>query len=173
MGAFVVDVLTSGLIRVIIIVGLAIVVWKALAALGRGLDSIKNPDEGFMPERRPDVPGPRGVPAPPADPHAPICGCGHHLAFHDRAEGGCHQRVPLPDDSTGPCRCSQYIGPEPLPQFYAPELADVPPPDAPSRADPSGDAPRSALPREDPPRADPPRGALPRDDPPHDAYPGA
>lgn len=46
-----------------------------------------------------------------------ICQCEHGLAFHDRATGHC-------DGQNGDCRCRQYIGPEPLPTFYAPELAD-------------------------------------------------
>lgn len=48
-----------------------------------------------------------------------ICQCEHGLAFHDRATGHCGGR-----DGERDCRCRQYIGPEPLPAFYAPELAD-------------------------------------------------
>lgn len=49
-----------------------------------------------------------------------ICQCKHGLAFHDRATGHCDGR-----DGDLNCRCRQYIGPEPLPAFYAPELADM------------------------------------------------
>lgn len=49
-----------------------------------------------------------------------ICQCDHGLAFHDRMTGHCGGRGHLDAD----CRCRQYIGPEPLPAFYAPELAD-------------------------------------------------
>lgn len=49
-----------------------------------------------------------------------ICQCEHGLAFHDRATGHCGGHA-----KDGDCRCRQYIGPEPLPAFYAPELADM------------------------------------------------
>jgi hypothetical protein len=41
---------------------------------------------------------------PPPDPQ-PICGCSHHLSFHNPTTSAC-----AVDD----CRCQQYIGPEPL-----------------------------------------------------------
>lgn len=50
-----------------------------------------------------------------------ICQCEHGLAFHDRTTGDCAGRGHL----DAPCGCRQYIGPEPLPAFYAPELADM------------------------------------------------
>lgn len=50
-----------------------------------------------------------------------ICQCDHGLAFHDRTTGHCGGRGHLDAD----CGCRQYIGPEPLPAFYAPELADL------------------------------------------------
>lgn len=53
-----------------------------------------------------------------AKPAQPICQCEHGLAFHDRATGHC-------DGRDGKCRCRQYVGPEPLPAFYAPDLADL------------------------------------------------
>jgi hypothetical protein len=58
-------------------------------------------------------------------PQPPICGCEHHLAFHELADEG---------DPIGPCRkivatyhgtecgCQRYTGPVPLPEFYAPEI---------------------------------------------------
>lgn len=53
-----------------------------------------------------------------AKPAQAICQCDHGLAFHDRATGHC-------DGRDGKCRCRQYVGPEPLPAFCAPELADL------------------------------------------------
>jgi hypothetical protein len=50
-----------------------------------------------------------------------ICQCEHGLAFHDRATGHCNG----PLHGGAECGCRQYIGPEPLPAFYAPELVDV------------------------------------------------
>lgn len=50
-----------------------------------------------------------------------ICQCEHGLAFHDRTTGHCGS----PLHGGADCRCRQYIGPEPLPAFYAPELADL------------------------------------------------
>ncbi|MFJ2774108.1 hypothetical protein [Streptomyces sp. NPDC087300] len=62
----------------------------------------------------------------------PMCGCGHHLAFHDPSEGVCHApaQVPVAWDWTGDpskfeerrCSCRTYAGPEPLPSFHTPEL---------------------------------------------------
>jgi hypothetical protein len=47
----------------------------------------------------------------------PICGCKHHHSFH-RNGGACHFT-----DSWGiRCQCQHYRGPEPLPEYYAPEL---------------------------------------------------
>jgi hypothetical protein len=53
---------------------------------------------------------------------APICGCGHHISFHD--EEGCHITVTITREAMfGPrgmvttCPCVRYVGPEPLPRF--------------------------------------------------------
>jgi hypothetical protein len=62
-------------------------------------------------------------------PPEPVCGCGHHLAKHDRA-GTCHEMVetatawdadrkPLSYELR-PCNCQQYVGPEPLGTVFAP-----------------------------------------------------
>ena len=51
---------------------------------------------------------------PPPDPQ-PICGCSHHLSFHNPATSAC-----AVDD----CRCQQYIGPEPLGHVVAMPLVD-------------------------------------------------
>lgn len=50
----------------------------------------------------------------------PICGCGHHFAFHT-AEGVCKEQIPVPNGAIGGamrytvhlCTCQQYVGPYP------------------------------------------------------------
>jgi hypothetical protein len=51
---------------------------------------------------------------PPPDPQ-PVCGCSHHLSFHNPRTGAC-----AVDD----CRCQQYVGPEPLGHVFAQPLVD-------------------------------------------------
>jgi hypothetical protein len=51
---------------------------------------------------------------PPAEPQA-ICGCSHHLSFHNPRTSAC-----AVDD----CRCQQYVGPEPLGHVFAQPLVD-------------------------------------------------
>jgi hypothetical protein len=57
----------------------------------------------------------------------PICGCGHHVSFHaEESKGGCqhieirtsgyHEEV-----TQVPCGCVKYVGPEPVPSYYAGE----------------------------------------------------
>jgi hypothetical protein len=66
-----------------------------------------------------------------------VCGCEHSIAFHDLAAGKCACMRKVANrwdefgDPTGwteePCRCRQYTGPEPVPQFYPqypPEISD-------------------------------------------------
>lgn len=71
----------------------------------------------------------RGIRSP--KPVEPICGCEHHYSFHDPKTGECHgtdRRAKYNDRGTYvgvheiPCTCRHYTGPEPLPEFYAPEL---------------------------------------------------
>ena len=45
----------------------------------------------------------------------PICGCSHHLSFHNPQTSAC-----AVDD----CRCQQYVGPEPLGHVFAQPLID-------------------------------------------------
>jgi hypothetical protein len=45
----------------------------------------------------------------------PICGCSHHLSFHNPRTSAC-----AVDD----CRCQQYVGPEPLGYVFAQPLVD-------------------------------------------------
>jgi len=81
----------------------------------------------FLPNRR------RRVPKAPK-PVKPLCGCGHHHGYHDPQSGQCHGLMsgdPLRynefDHPTAwkqvPCTCRTYSGPQPLPEFYAPEIA--------------------------------------------------
>ncbi|MBT2451466.1 hypothetical protein J7F03_31270 [Streptomyces sp. ISL-43] len=65
------------------------------------------------------------------DPPQPVCGCGHHFSFHDPEARSCHHQNKLETSYlfggiTGnelvACDCRQYVGPEPLPTVYAPEL---------------------------------------------------
>jgi hypothetical protein len=51
---------------------------------------------------------------PPPDPQ-PVCGCTHHLSFHNPGTSAC-----AVDD----CRCQQYVGPEPLGHVMALPLVD-------------------------------------------------
>lgn len=58
---------------------------------------------------------------------AMICGCGHHLSFHDREAGSCEhlEQVYLGNGRYGnplACTCRQYSGPQPMPEYYAPEI---------------------------------------------------
>jgi hypothetical protein len=50
----------------------------------------------------------------PADPQ-PICGCSHHLSFHNPRTSAC---------AVEDCRCQQYVGPEPLGHVFAQPLID-------------------------------------------------
>jgi hypothetical protein len=61
----------------------------------------------FWPARRK---GPR--------PPKPVCGCRHHASYHEAGTGPCH----FNEHYAGYCRCRQYTGPQPLPEFYAPEI---------------------------------------------------
>lgn len=85
----------------------------------------------------------------------PVCGCGHHLAYHDLHDGRCYAEVkreanggggdgeePAAEVSWHQCACRRYAGPEPLATLYAPPLAragyqqpEPKPVDAPGPAD--------------------------------------
>jgi len=61
-----------------------------------------------------------------------VCGCTHHYSLHDPQTGACNSLVQVARYSSGgswtgydyaPCACRRYSGPEPLPQFFAPEIA--------------------------------------------------
>jgi hypothetical protein len=51
---------------------------------------------------------------PPPEPQ-PVCGCSHHLSFHNPRTSAC-----AVDD----CRCQQYVGPEPLGHVFAQPLVN-------------------------------------------------
>ena len=66
-------------------------------------------------------------------PIVPKCGCGHHFSLHDPKTGECHGGFDFYGDPVNyqskttkdgtPCRCRKYAGPEPLPEYYAPEIS--------------------------------------------------
>ncbi|CAL9589613.1 hypothetical protein SUDANB121_05228 [Nocardiopsis dassonvillei] len=58
----------------------------------------------------------------------PLCGCGHHLVFHDQQTKKCQTQVVIPGRWTGSqsstyrqCMCQGYRGPVPLDEYYAPD----------------------------------------------------
>jgi len=64
----------------------------------------------------------------------PVCGCSHHHSMHDPKTGQCHGTVngrvlqtssyldrPVVWDQL-PCKCRQYSGPVPLPEYTAQEI---------------------------------------------------
>jgi hypothetical protein len=62
----------------------------------------------------------------------PVCGCDHHLSYHDGKTGECHgtntsssaynDRGIWVGFGQVPCTCRRYSGPEPLPSYFAPEI---------------------------------------------------
>ncbi|GAA2321431.1 hypothetical protein GCM10010149_88090 [Nonomuraea roseoviolacea subsp. roseoviolacea] len=62
----------------------------------------------------------------------PICGCDHERAFHNLKTGECREQVQVvtkTDEWGDPikwvfeqCKCQHYTGPEPITQYYAPEI---------------------------------------------------
>jgi hypothetical protein len=57
----------------------------------------------------------------------PLCGCGHHHAYHDPKTGVCHATVRHKGTDTvsaydRQCTCRQYSGPVAIDSYYAPEL---------------------------------------------------
>lgn len=77
------------------------------------------------------APARRKGPKPPKQ-IAPVCGCEHGFHDHDPDTGACNGLMKTyrydPDsqcevlDAYEPCTCRRYTGPEPLPQYYAPEI---------------------------------------------------
>lgn len=64
------------------------------------------------------------LPPPPK----PICGCGHHLSYHDRKTGQCNNYQPgvenMKTKALVQCKCRQYSGPLPLEQLVPTEISD-------------------------------------------------
>ncbi len=62
-------------------------------------------------------------------PQGPVCGCGHSLSSHRPdtryRECGAAMIRAVDNFEVGrvECPCFQYIGPEPLPEYYAPEVS--------------------------------------------------
>jgi hypothetical protein len=61
----------------------------------------------------------------------PMCGCGHHLVFHDTKTKVCQAQVVIPGRWTGQytgtyrkCMCQGYRGPLPVEEYIATELTD-------------------------------------------------
>jgi hypothetical protein len=50
----------------------------------------------------------------PSEPQ-PVCGCSHHLSFHNPHTSAC---------AVDGCRCQHYVGPEPLGYVFAQPLVD-------------------------------------------------
>ncbi len=66
----------------------------------------------FLPSRRRT---PKPLPPP-----KPVCGCGHHRSFHPDG-GKCNDKGYAGNGVYG-CGCKEYVGPQPLPEYYAPEI---------------------------------------------------
>lgn len=78
--------------------------------------------------------GVRSLPARRKDPKPveAVCGCTHHHSMHDPETGKCNASVAVDKRAAGgnwigyeyrPCACLRYSGPEPMPAYYAPEIA--------------------------------------------------
>jgi hypothetical protein len=61
-----------------------------------------------------------------------VCGCTHHHSMHDPQTGACNAAVEVPvynqygghaGKEYADCACVRYSGPEPMPTYYAPEIA--------------------------------------------------
>lgn len=55
---------------------------------------------------------------------APMCPCGHARSFHSKGKGACawKRQERLFEFEAKKCSCQHYGGPEPLPEYYAPEI---------------------------------------------------
>ncbi|MBV2366278.1 hypothetical protein ACFPZ0_18340 [Streptomonospora nanhaiensis] len=82
----------------------------------------------LLPRRSPAPHPPPAVAAAPRTPQ-PICGCGHHLVFHDQESKLCQAQVVIPGRWVGQsggtyrqCMCQGYRGPMPVDEYYAPDI---------------------------------------------------
>ncbi len=74
---------------------------------------------------------PEQHPPPQSRTPQPVCGCGHHLVFHDQQNKLCQAQVIIPGRWTGQhagtyaqCKCQGYRGPVPVDEYYAPDLLE-------------------------------------------------
>ena len=85
----------------------------------------------LLPNRRSSVPPAQAsLTQGPRTPQ-PICGCGHHLVFHDQKDKTCQAQVVIPGRWTGErthtyrkCMCQGYRGPMPVDEYYVPDIID-------------------------------------------------
>jgi hypothetical protein len=73
------------------------------------------------------LPGRRRTPKP-APPPRPICDCRHSISFHTDGTGGCAWVGEKFYKSgcgaiTPKCTCLRYVGPTPLPEYFANEIS--------------------------------------------------
>jgi len=57
---------------------------------------------------------PARKPRPGYKPAEAICGCRHHLSYHEDGTGRCSF-----ESNWANCTCRHYVGPAPLPELYA------------------------------------------------------
>ncbi|RAG84759.1 hypothetical protein DN069_15075 [Streptacidiphilus pinicola] len=109
-------------------ISIAVVVMAGGYAVNGALDRVRRLRKDRREEQEKALRGPE-----------PVCGCGHHLAYHDLHDGRCYAEVKRKGGTDGEgrpkgqapaqCTCRRYAGPEPLATLYAPELtADARPP---------------------------------------------
>ncbi|WP_461001736.1 hypothetical protein [Streptomonospora sediminis] len=79
--------------------------------------------------QQPAPPPPQPAVATKSSTPQPICGCGHHLVFHDQETKMCQAQVVIPGRWVGErggtyrqCMCQGYRGPVPLDEYYAPDI---------------------------------------------------
>lgn len=99
---------------------LSLLLGGTIALVGVALGRLVRPRG--RPEPRPELAAPRPQPQP-------ICGCGHHLVFHETKSKICQAQVVIPGRWTGQyggtyrkCMCQGYRGPTPVDEYYAPDL---------------------------------------------------
>lgn len=99
---------------------LSLLLGGAIAVVGVAVGRMMRPRSRH--EARPELAAPRPQPQP-------ICGCGHHLVFHDNKTKICQAQVVIPGRWTGQyggtyrkCMCQGYRGPTPVDEYYAPDL---------------------------------------------------
>lgn len=51
----------------------------------------------------------------------PVCGCKHHKSYHENGSSKCSFVQWFSGER---CKCKKYVGPQPLPEYYANELGE-------------------------------------------------